>query len=198
MTKNRTHIPKKISEEVLKEFNYRCAKCGADHPHLHHIDEDPSNNSPLNLIPLCPNCHLIDQHNPTRSIDPKKLRLFREHKDPAILKPQFHPIFLRLQFLDIDDFDYSLEELEDKAIELCDFILTFEKGHFYAKAIGSLIIPMDRIIVYEGHPRYKSKKEKDAKTKEYCKTLKNSRKQVHALIVELLRFQSWAQERYRP
>ena len=26
--------------------------------------------------------------------------MFRLHKDPAILKPQFHPLFLRLLFLD--------------------------------------------------------------------------------------------------
>jgi hypothetical protein len=192
MTKNRAHIPKKISEDVLKEFNYRCAKCGADHPHLHHIDEDPSNNKPLNLIPLCPNCHLIDQHNPTRSIDPKKLRLFREYKDPAILKPQFHPIFLRLQFLDADASDHTLEELENKAIELCEFILTFEKGEFYARVIGSLIIPTDRIIFHEGYPRYKTEEERDVRTQEYCESLKRSREQVYSLVVESLRFQPWA------
>ncbi len=191
MTKNRVHISKRTSEKVLKEFNYRCAKCGADSPHLHHIDEDPSNNALLNLIPLCPNCHLVDQHNPTRFVEPKKLGLFRKYKDPAILNPQFHPIFLRLQFLDVDDSDDNLEELENKAIELCEFILTFEKGAFYARVIGSLIIPNDRIVFHEGYPRYKTEQERETRTKEYGKYLKSVSEQVHSLVVELLRFQPW-------
>ncbi|MDQ3011542.1 MAG: HNH endonuclease, partial [Acidobacteriota bacterium] len=78
---------------MLKEFNYRCAICAIDNPQLHHIDETPSNNDPMNLVPLCPNCHLIDQHNPTRTLDPIKLSLFRKFKDPFILKSQFDPLF---------------------------------------------------------------------------------------------------------
>jgi 5-methylcytosine-specific restriction endonuclease McrA len=90
MAKDRAHIPRTVRDQVMGEFNHRCAKCGADHPHLHHIDEDPSNNDPMNLIPLRPNCHLIDQHNPTQRIEPERLMLFRKYKDPAILTPQFH------------------------------------------------------------------------------------------------------------
>src|ERR1051326_3314497 len=98
--KKRPSIPTKTKQQVLSEFNHRCSICGADRPQLHHIDENPENNDPLNIIPLCPNCHLIDQHNPSAQVDPGKLRMFRLHKDPAILKPQFHPLFLRLLFLD--------------------------------------------------------------------------------------------------
>jgi hypothetical protein len=39
------------------------------------------------------NCHLIDQHNPTSPVHPKKLEMFRRFKDPAILKSQFHSGF---------------------------------------------------------------------------------------------------------
>ena len=36
----------------------RCAICGFDRiVAIHHIDEDHSNNDPINLIPLCPNHH---------------------------------------------------------------------------------------------------------------------------------------------
>jgi hypothetical protein len=88
MAKERIAIPKQIREQVLVEFNHRCAVCGADRPQVHHIDEDPSNNEPLNLLPLCPNCHLIDQHNPTGGMEIPKLLLFRRFKDPAILRCQ--------------------------------------------------------------------------------------------------------------
>lgn len=51
-----------------KESNYRstcfyhhekkCLVCGFDYIVVaHHVDEDKSNNSPENLVPLCPNHH---------------------------------------------------------------------------------------------------------------------------------------------
>jgi hypothetical protein len=98
MAKGRPKIPAPIREQVLKEYNHLCAVCGEVNPQLHHIDEDPSNNNPMNLIPLCPNDHLIDVHNPTQPIEPGKLRLLRKYKDPTVLTPQFHPLFVRKNF----------------------------------------------------------------------------------------------------
>ena len=95
----RVSILKKTSEALHDEYNHRCAICGSDRPQLHHIDENHANNDLLNLLPLCPNCHLRDQHNPTRKVEVPKLQLFRKYKDPAVLKPQFHPMFIRQQFL---------------------------------------------------------------------------------------------------
>ena len=85
----RALMPKKLKDDLLDEYDHRCAVCGGDRPHIHHIDEDATNNKLDNLLPLCPNCHLRDQNNPTRKIDIPKLRIFRKYKDPAILKPQF-------------------------------------------------------------------------------------------------------------
>ena len=68
MAKIRKVIPQPVQNAVLKEFNHRCAFCGKDRPHLHHIDEDPSNNDALNIIPLCPNCHVTDQHDASNAI----------------------------------------------------------------------------------------------------------------------------------
>jgi len=42
-------IPKKIKEKVLDEYDHRCAVCAGDRPHLHHIDEDATNNVAENL-----------------------------------------------------------------------------------------------------------------------------------------------------
>jgi hypothetical protein len=95
----RKKTPKSIREAVLGEYNHRCAVCGGDRPQIHHIDEDHSNNDPLNLLPLCPNCHLTDQHNPTAKIPIGILKLFRKYKDPAILTPQFQPLFNRMPWL---------------------------------------------------------------------------------------------------
>ena len=72
-------------DAVLKEFNHLCAVCGGIGPQVHHVDEDNSNNVVENLLPLCPNCHLRDQHNPTRRHAVEKLQLFRKYKDPFSL-----------------------------------------------------------------------------------------------------------------
>ncbi len=145
MAKKRVVIPPKIRDAVLGEFNHRCAICGTDKPHLHHIDEDPSNNDPLNLLPLCPNCHLIDQHNPTARLDPVKLSLFRTYKNPTILTPEFEPLFRRLRFLDRIEDTSEIKKLESQVGELCGFVRALEMGAFYGKQIEKLTEPPKRV-----------------------------------------------------
>jgi 5-methylcytosine-specific restriction endonuclease McrA len=88
---NRVTIPRATCDALLREFHHRCAICGGDRPHIHHIDEDPSHNDLSNLLPLCPNCHLQDQHDPTAPMNRDKLQLFRAHRDPMILHERFIP-----------------------------------------------------------------------------------------------------------
>src|SRR5579883_3474314 len=97
--KTRKGIPRATRENLLKEFSHKCSMCGASNPQIHHLDENPSNNSILNLLPLCPNCHLSDQHNPTTRRPYALLSLFRRHKSPVILSPQFQVVFERMNFL---------------------------------------------------------------------------------------------------
>ena len=56
-----------ISRYVRELFNYYCSRCSQDcrnttNPEMvlqvHHIDENPGNNTLENLIPLCASCHL--------------------------------------------------------------------------------------------------------------------------------------------
>ena len=56
-----------ISRYVRELFNYYCSRCGQDCRNsanaemmlqVHHIDENPRNNTLENLIPLCASCHL--------------------------------------------------------------------------------------------------------------------------------------------
>ncbi|WP_420645773.1 HNH endonuclease [Candidatus Leptofilum sp.] len=194
MKKSRTTIPPKIREQVLKEFNYRCAICGADKLHLHHIDENPSNNDPENLIPLCPNCHLGDQHNPTKKIDPDKLALFRRHKDPTILTPQFHPLFLRLKFLDSVEENVDSNELDKLAIELIEFVKELEMGSFYGKMLSELIRRptfAGGFVIGDSYSMQSYNQAQREHDQEYRTQLRQVRENVLTLIVELLRYQPW-------
>ena len=58
-----------ISLGIRKERGWRCENCGtgpdpgsSNFLTVHHIDYDPSNNEPSNLIVLCAKCHLQRQH----------------------------------------------------------------------------------------------------------------------------------------
>jgi hypothetical protein len=188
----RTTIPKATREQVLAEFNHRCAVCGAERPQVHHIDENPANNDPLNLLPLCPNCHLTDHHNPTRPIDPLKLTLFRKYKDPAILKPQFEPLFSRTRFL----FDLSepvgYDALKSRTSELRDFVSVLEMGAFYSSRLHQLIgPPPGRGFVDLYEPDEVTQHWWREHEREYREQLVTNREAVLALVVELLRYQRW-------
>jgi hypothetical protein len=192
MAKERVVIPPKIRDAVLSEFNHRCAICGTDKPHLHHIDEDPSNNDPMNLLPLCPNCHLIDQHNPTARLDPAKLSLFRTYKDPTILTPEFEPLFRQLRFLDRIEDTSEIKKLESQVSELCGFVHALEMGAFYGKQIEKLTEPPKRAYTVRlggSDPEHAAAVRRDQQ--EYREQLRQARNQVYDLVVELLRYQRW-------
>lgn len=60
--KKRKNIPQKnkVRAELQKEINSICPLCDntdVGHFQIHHIDENPSNNSKSNLLLLCPICH---------------------------------------------------------------------------------------------------------------------------------------------
>jgi hypothetical protein len=158
------------------------------------MDENPANNDPMNLIPLCPNHYLIDQHDPTRTIDRAQLRLFREHKDPTILKPQFVPLLNRARFLDTITEDSDADELEDRAAELADFVAALQMGEFYSKKVKHILDkPAYGFAFTPGDPasmqRYAKARAEQAR--EYRNQLRHVRSEIYALLVELLRFQKW-------
>lgn len=60
MAKARKSIPQKTKSLLQQEINSQCPICddqNVDHFEIHHIDENPENNSPDNLLMLCPICH---------------------------------------------------------------------------------------------------------------------------------------------
>jgi hypothetical protein len=162
---------------------------------MHHIDEDATNNSANNLLPLCPNCHLRDQHNPTRKVEIPKLKIFREYKDPAILKPQFDPVYKRQLFLESVEINFEETSLlESQSQELIEFVASFEMGAFYSKRINELIGKPPNIIVGFISKTTAPQLEKRFQQSNYdyrSQLCENSQK-VKALLVELLRYQAWA------
>lgn len=194
--KTRTSIPKPIRDRVLKEYHHRCAIRSEDNPQLHHIDEDPSNNDPLNLIPLCGNCH-GRVHDPLNPIEIGRLQFFRRYKDPFILTRQFQPLFKRFQFLnDVDD-SSDVADLRAKVGELCSFVKTHERGPFYAGRIaGALQYPEFNASYSIGMGGSVPQWYVDGKNNEgpqYLAKLKAARESIFELIVEMLAYQNWPQ-----
>lgn len=193
MTKpKRIAIPKSTKDAVLKEFNHRCSICGGDRPQVHHIDENPSNNDPLNLLPLCPTCHLRDQHDPTRTLEVDRLRLFRAKRDPLILQERFEPLWRRSKWLlNVDQ--YTLDQLSTKAEELASFVEALAMGAFYAKQLRSLLeVPAMGRVSFTDTPSHIHEKWNREDTATYRAVLAENREVAFGLIVELLRYQQWA------
>ena len=189
----RPSIPKATSDAVLREWNHRCAICGADRPHLHHIDEDNTNNDPANLLPLCPNHHLTDQHDPTRQVDPGLLALFRKYKDPQMLSPRFQPVYRRLQpLMNIPD-GIDFNGLSGLAGEVSSFVSHFTMGDYYRSRIAQHFEV--RIPAYEARLH----------DEVYAAALKALKLKIAAglapaldLIVEQLRYQDWPAAATKP
>jgi hypothetical protein len=196
MVKERLNIPKPIRDQVLKEYSHRCAIRNEDNPQIHHIDENPSNNDPLNLIPLCPNCHSTI-HNSLTAIGIGRLQFFRRYKHPFILAPQFQPLFKRLQFLNEIRDDSDVDDLQSKAAELRSFVRTHERGDFYSNRIGGLLqypeFNASFSIGMDGRVPQWYIDGKNNERPQYLTKLKNAREHVFELIVEMLAYQNWQQ-----
>ena len=190
----RAPIPKKVKDAVLDEYSHRCAVCGGDRPHIHHIDEDATNNAAANLLPLCPNCHLKDQHNPTRKVEIGKLQLFRAHKDPAILRPQFHPIFVRQRFLEaVEPRAESTDHLSRQAQELVELVSEMEMGTFYAKRLTELLGSANPVAIMAFGQNDAAIDRQFVKLyTDHRDRLRANKDAVQALLVEMLRYQPWA------
>jgi len=186
MSTSRPSIPKSLRDRVLNEYNHRCAVCGGDRPHLHHIDEDPTNNVELNLLPLCPNHHLNDQHNPTTKLPVRRLALFRRFKDPQILAPQFAPLYKRVDFLLDSPHDLHYSESSHAARDLIDFVGSLEMGPYYSKQLEQLI-GEPRRYTYTTGP---GEPENTLTTLHQQALLQHSNRCIE-LIVEQLRYQRW-------
>lgn len=192
VTIKRDPIPKGKREQVLKEYRHRCAVCASDRPQVHHIDENPKNNDLQNLIPLCPNCHLRDQHDPTAGIDLGILKLFRKYKDPIILSPQFNPLYRRFRYLYTDISNTRSEILEELSNELIRFVKSINMGEFYGTQLNNLLSSPPRgYITFTGDPEENRIRGVEEHKREYIEKLLTNTVAAEGLLVELLRYQGW-------
>ena len=83
--KKRKDFPEWMVEEAYIRQDGVCANCGAslrDGFHRHHKDGNPANNSPDNLVLLCPDCHYItfkkDKWNEHKELEREVLGVLRE------------------------------------------------------------------------------------------------------------------------
>lgn len=67
--KQRLIIQKIIKDKILENFNNKCWRCGScDNLEIHHKDENPINNSLINLVVLCKKCHRPNHSHLKRKI----------------------------------------------------------------------------------------------------------------------------------
>lgn len=126
--------------------------------------------------------------------DPRLLRLFRVHKDPTILVPQFVAIHNRMKFLyepELKDFD----TLTSGIAELLRFIRELEMGTYYSRKCSSLLalstfcdMPWSSD---QPPPPTEGGDFEAAQTADAREVVARRREEVEGLIVELLRFQHW-------
>ena len=186
----RRRPPQKLQNAVLREFKYLCALCGRPQPHIPHIDGDPSNNVSGNLLPLCPNHHLLDAHDPTSPIPPAKLQLFREFRDPAIFLAQFTPLFDRMQFLlDLNSVQPDLHELQALVGDLLAFVQHLSMGSYYVQRLAPLITWTQPQHDGAGVIERLNREENGGQI--YKKKLETITGEAVRLLVECLRFQKW-------
>ena len=189
----RGRIPSRVRADVLREFHHLCAMCGQHNPQLHHINGNPSDDRPENLLPLCPNHHLTDQHNPTAPVDPAKLALFRQFKDPVILTPQFEPLFRRMRFLDDLNAISDVATIKAKIQELVAFVRVLEMGQFYADRIADVMKaePFTEVLAFGAPGADVGRRNQAIENLNYRVRLQDVRMKAIELVVELLRYQNW-------
>ncbi|MDD5450408.1 MAG: hypothetical protein PHT49_00705 [Desulfovibrionales bacterium] len=102
-----------------------------------------------------------------------------------------------MQFLDSIEDDASVDTLRHDASELVSFVAELNMGRFYAGQIGMLTrCPHWTAITKEdGSLTLESRAELESRDLAYRKQLRQNRDKVYSLLVELLRYQPWLQEK---
>jgi predicted nucleotide-binding protein len=104
--------------------------------------------------------------------------------------PQFQSLLKRLQFLDKIEDTADVKDLQRNVWELTSIIRTYERGEFYANAIGRLLIfhefRASYSIPYGGSVPQWYIDGKNNEAPQYREQLRQARNRVHELVTELL------------
>jgi len=79
MPKRQT-LPQKVQVEILYNSAFACAVCQSKGDHIHHIDQNNSNNDSDNLILLCqgPHDEAHTKRDLSKNLTPQRLKIFRK------------------------------------------------------------------------------------------------------------------------
>jgi hypothetical protein len=124
-------------------------------------------------------------------VNPRKLALFRQYKDPLILAAQFEPVFKRVLFLisvDTSDLDRFCSSTKD----LVDFVKHLQMGSYYGQKIAGLLEYSFGPSIFSTADRDDENEQREVRNRtEFFETTAANRAQVLDLVMELLRYQSW-------
>src|SRR5260370_17478654 len=93
----RSEIPADVAADVLYRNDHTCCICNAPRKHvqIHHIDGDPSNNSPANLAVVCLDCHSLvtGGHGLGRHYSAGEVRRYKRAWEQVVLyrRSQYKP-----------------------------------------------------------------------------------------------------------
>lgn len=141
--KTRRKIPKAVVDKVKQEFHHRCALCRADYCEVHHIDEDPSNNDPDNLIPLCPNCHHGRVHGRGgHRIDAGALRRYRTIGNRFVATPAYDLLLRRTAYITSEQFhEMDWQQIDHAYQDLRSFVADLRFGKYFVEKLDRLMRP---------------------------------------------------------
>lgn len=191
----RERIPEPLKRKILSEYDHKCAlpEC-SERGHIHHIDEDNTNNTPENLIPLCPNHHMNGQHNIYRKIPIERLRLFRIYKEDKLLASEADSLIGRFaklyEAVDSGDDFSSIKSISDDFV--C-FIDSYKDSPYYTKKlIGLIKYRGPAIVSYGGSEQScENKQLLQNSYKKFPIRLLDKKEEIERLLVEFVRQQSW-------
>ena len=83
---SRPPVPKRLQQKLLYDSQYVCAVCQSDGCHIHHIDQDHSNNAEDNLIVLCVSHHneAHTKRDHSKNLDSSALRDAKQKWNAAV------------------------------------------------------------------------------------------------------------------
>lgn len=83
----RPHIPNSVQQDVRIEARFACVVCKNEAAiELAHVDGDRTNNSPDNLVVLCPNHHTLYDNGKIKRIEIKKLKAQAKEENDVLSK----------------------------------------------------------------------------------------------------------------